>query len=99
MSTLFFTLAALSSVVMFFVALVGCMEMMLPREPAKSKREETFRFLDAVLLHGAVWSVQSFRQNWRARHHARRLLYWAFGFLAASLLFAGLHIWAEISKL
>ncbi len=99
MSTLFFTLAALSAVVMFFIALSGCMEMMTPREPAKTKREEAFRVLDVMLLQGAVWSVQSFRQNWRTRHHARRMLYWSFGFLGGSLLFSGLHIWIEISKL
>ncbi len=64
MSTLLFTLAAVSAVVMFIVGLIGCMEMMLPRTPAKTKREAAFRFFDIVVLQGAVWSVQSFRQNW-----------------------------------
>ncbi len=98
MGTLYFTLAALSAVMMFMVALARCMEMMLPREPAKSKKEEMFRLLDIMVLQGAVWSVQSFRQNWRVRHHARRLLYWAFGFLGATLLFCCLDVWTEISR-
>ncbi len=98
MSTLFFTLAALSAVLMFIIAMAGCMEMMLPREPAKSKKEEMFRLLDLVFFHGAVWSFQSFRENWRVRNRARRLLYWAFGFLGATLLFCCLDVWAEISR-
>lgn len=98
MSTLFFTLAGVAAVLMFLFGLVGCIEMMLPREPSRTKGEDAFRLFDLVILQGAVWSVQTFRRNWRTRHHARKLLYWAFGFLGASILFSGLEVCVEVAK-
>jgi len=98
MTRAFFILACVSAVLMWIFSLVGCIDIMVPRDPPKTKREQGFRLFDVLILRGAVWSVQTFKANWSSKPFGRKLLYWALGFLAAFFLFCGLTIYQEIAK-
>lgn len=98
MSKAFFILACISAVLSCILALGGCNEIMLEREPAKTKRQQAFRLFDSLILQGLFWSAQSFKKNWAMKPLGRKLLYWALGFLVAFLLFCGLTIYTEITK-
>ncbi|GEM_PF-2218365 len=93
MSTLFFTLAAISAMGMFCTALVGQCEMMEGFEPEapKSNKGKTIWILVAILGHVPGMSEHC-SEVWKECPSVRQKFYWAAGWLIAQMLFVCLSI-------
>jgi hypothetical protein len=98
MSTTFYILAILSALAMFILGMVGC-GMMQSGETLTTDREKRFRLFDIICLSGIFWTFKTFRQNWRVRHQARRLILWSLGCFGAFLVFITIHICLEVSRI